>query len=49
MVVIEEEAFEIDEAGEIRNGSGERVVLQAEDAELVETRQGVGSENTTEI
>lgn len=49
MVVIEEEALEIDEAGEIRYGSGERVVLQAENAKLVETRQCVRRENTTEI
>lgn len=47
--MIEEEGFEIDEPGEIGNGSGERVVLEAEDAQLIEASQGVGTENTAEI
>lgn len=34
-VAVEEEGFEVGEAGEVGNGSSERVVLQTQDSELV--------------
>lgn len=47
--MVEEEGFEVDESGEIGNGSGEGVILKGEDSELVQTSESVGCENTSEI
>lgn len=46
-VVVEKEGFEVDKSGEVGNGSGERVVLQTQDSELVKAGQCVGSENAS--
>ena len=46
---MEEEALEVFEAGEVRYGSGEGVVVQTENAELVEVGERAGSEDAAEI
>lgn len=47
--MIEKQGFEIEEFRQIGNRSGERVVLETEDAELVKVSQSIGSEKSGEI
>lgn len=48
VVVAEEEGLEVGESGEVREGTREGVILKAEDAELVEAREGAGGEGAAE-
>lgn len=47
-VVAEEKSSEVKQRGEVRDGAGEGVVLQAKDAELVEAVEGPGGEETSD-
>jgi len=49
VVVVEEEGFEIEEAGEVGDLGGEGVPLEAEDAELVELVEGLVIQNSSEV
>lgn len=47
-VVVQKQRLEVDECGQVRNGSGERVIMEAQNSELIKTSQGVGSEVASE-
>lgn len=47
-VAVEDEGFETGEWGEVRDGTGERVVLEVDDSELVEVSERVGWEDAAE-
>lgn len=47
--MVEEEGFQVDETGDVGDGPGEGVVLQAEDPELVESTQRARRENAAEV
>lgn len=46
VVVVEENRFEVDQGGEVRDLAGECVSFEAEDSELVQTVQDLGIERT---
>lgn len=48
IVVVEDEGFEVEELGEVGERSGERVVSETQDSELVEAREGVRGEGSSE-
>lgn len=47
-VAVEDEGFEIGERGEVGDGTGERVVLEVDDSELVEVSERVGWQDASE-